>query len=61
MAAFPAAIYRFYTSDEAQRLLDAAGFTDIEMVRYRMASRDIVFAVGHRELRRLATRYQTIR
>jgi ubiquinone/menaquinone biosynthesis C-methylase UbiE len=61
VAAFPAAIYRFYTSDEAQRLLDAAGFTDIEMVRYRMASRDIVFAVGHRELRRLATRYQTIR
>jgi ubiquinone/menaquinone biosynthesis C-methylase UbiE len=48
VAAFPAAIYRFYTSDESQRLLDAAGFTDIEMVRYRMASRDIVFAVGHR-------------
>jgi len=48
VANFPAAIYHFYTSDEVQRLLDASGFTSIEMVRDQVASRDIVFGVGHR-------------
>lgn len=47
-ANFPAAIYRFYTSDEVRGLLEASGFTGIEMVRYRIASRDLVFAVVHR-------------
>ncbi|MBI3798376.1 MAG: class I SAM-dependent methyltransferase [Deltaproteobacteria bacterium] len=47
-ANFPAAIYRFYTSDEVYRLLAASGFTDIQMVRDRVASRDIIFGVGHR-------------
>lgn len=48
VANFPAAIYRFYTSDEVQWLLAACGFTGIEMVRSRVASRDIVFGVVHR-------------
>jgi len=48
VAAFPAAIYRFYTSDEARWLLEACGFTGVEMVRSRVASRAIVFGVGHR-------------
>jgi SAM-dependent methyltransferase len=48
VANFPATIYRFYTSDEVHWLLEASGFTSIEMVRSRVASRDIVFAVVHR-------------
>jgi len=48
VANFPAAIYRFYTSDEVQWLLEASGFTGIEMVRSQVASRDIVFGVVHR-------------
>jgi len=45
---FPATLYRFYTSDEVQGLLAAASFTGIEMVRSRVASRDIVFGIVHR-------------
>lgn len=48
VANFPATIYRFYTSDEVHWLLGASGFPGIEMVRDRIASRDIVFGVGHR-------------
>jgi ubiquinone/menaquinone biosynthesis C-methylase UbiE len=48
VANFPAAIYRFYTTNEVQGLLEACGFTGIQMVRDRVASRDIVFGVGHR-------------
>jgi ubiquinone/menaquinone biosynthesis C-methylase UbiE len=48
VANFPAAIYRFSTSDEVQQLLEVSGFTDIHMVRDQVASRDIVFGVGHR-------------
>jgi len=48
VANFPAAIYHFYTSDEVQWLLEACGFSGIEMVRSRVASRAIVFGVGHR-------------
>ncbi len=49
VAKFPATIYRFYSSDEVRGLLDTCGFTGIEMMRFRVASRDIVFGVAHRE------------
>jgi ubiquinone/menaquinone biosynthesis C-methylase UbiE len=48
VANFPTTIYHFYTSDEVQGLLDASGFTGIQMIHERVASRDIVFGVGHR-------------
>jgi ubiquinone/menaquinone biosynthesis C-methylase UbiE len=48
VANFPATIYQFYASDEVYGLLTVSGFTGIEMVRSQVASRQVVFGVGHR-------------
>jgi ubiquinone/menaquinone biosynthesis C-methylase UbiE len=48
VAAFPESVYRFYSIDETQALLAKAGFSNVSMSRERIASRDIVFAVGNR-------------
>jgi SAM-dependent methyltransferase len=48
VANFPATIYRFYASDAVDGLLKASGFIGIEMVRSQVASRHVVFGVGHR-------------
>lgn len=61
VANFPAAIYRFYTSDEVQWLLAACGFTGIEIVRSQVGSRDIVFAVVHRGAHEITPRYYNVR
>ena len=61
VANFPAAIYRFYTSDEVQWLLAACGFTGIEMVRSQVASRDIVFGVVQRGAHESPARCQNVR
>ena len=48
LADFPATIYRFYTPEEAQTLLQSAGFKQIRVVTDRFSSRNILFAVGYR-------------
>ena len=48
VAAFPESVYHFYSIGETQKLLADAGFIEIQMIRERIASRDIVFAVGRR-------------
>ena len=48
VASFPATVYRFYSVDEAKKSLSEVGFSDVEMVREPIASRDTVFAVAHR-------------
>jgi len=48
LADFPATIYRFYTPEEAQILLQSAGFKQTRIVTGRFSSRDILFAVGYR-------------
>jgi ubiquinone/menaquinone biosynthesis C-methylase UbiE len=47
-ANFPAAVYRFYTSDEVRTLLAQVGFQEIDMIVRSVASRTIVLAVSHR-------------
>jgi ubiquinone/menaquinone biosynthesis C-methylase UbiE len=61
VANFPAAIYRFYTSDEVQGLLAACGFTSIEMVRSQVASRDLVFGVVQRGAHEIPAPCQNVR
>jgi ubiquinone/menaquinone biosynthesis C-methylase UbiE len=61
VANFPAAVYHFYTSDEVYELLGASGFTGIQMVHERVASRDIVFGVGQRGVHETPARYQNVR
>jgi ubiquinone/menaquinone biosynthesis C-methylase UbiE len=48
LADFPATIYRFYTPEEATALLRSSGFEQIQIVRGRFSSRDILFAVAYR-------------
>ena len=47
-ANFPASIYRFYETDEAARLIENAGFRDLEMIRRDVAARPLVFARAQR-------------
>jgi ubiquinone/menaquinone biosynthesis C-methylase UbiE len=47
VAAFPKAVYIFYSIDETQRLLAEAGFYSVTMSRERITAREIVFAVGY--------------
>jgi ubiquinone/menaquinone biosynthesis C-methylase UbiE len=48
VASFPATVYRFYSIDETRNFLSEVGFKRVEIVRERVASRDIVLAVAHR-------------
>ena len=48
-AKFPTTVYRFYTKDEVSLLLEKAGFVDIHMECQRIGSKELVFAVAHRE------------
>ena len=48
VAAFPESVYHFYSIGETQKLLADAAFIEIQMIRERIASKDIVFAVGRR-------------
>jgi ubiquinone/menaquinone biosynthesis C-methylase UbiE len=50
VAKFPATVYRFYTKDEVSLLLEKAGFVDIHMECQRIGSKELVFAVAHREV-----------
>ena len=49
VAKFPTTVYRFYTTDEVQSLLEEAGFSDIRLEHHQVASRTLVFAIAHRE------------
>ncbi|MGE4091072.1 MAG: hypothetical protein AB7G75_09555 [Candidatus Binatia bacterium] len=49
MAKFPATIYRFYTKDEVQGLLEEAGFGDVHVECQRIGSKELAFAIAHRE------------
>jgi len=48
VAAFPESIYKFYSVDESRALLSKAGFFNVTMSTERIASRQIVFALGYR-------------
>jgi len=48
VAAFPESIYKFYSVDESRALLSMAGFLNVTMSSERIASRQIVFALGYR-------------
>jgi ubiquinone/menaquinone biosynthesis C-methylase UbiE len=48
VAAYPESVYHFYSIDEAQHLLSKAGFSNVSMAHETIASREIVFATGHR-------------
>jgi len=48
LADFPATVYRFYTSEEVQILLQSGGFVNVRIVAGRFSARDILFAVAHR-------------
>lgn len=50
VAKFPTSVYRFYTKDEVQNFLEEAGFIDIHMEGQRIGSRELVFAIAHREV-----------
>ena len=47
-AAFPEAIYTFYSIDETQSLLVEAGFYSPTISREWITARELVFAIGHR-------------
>jgi ubiquinone/menaquinone biosynthesis C-methylase UbiE len=47
-AAFPAAVYRFYTTDEVRDLLRAAGFADARVDRAGGGDGGLAFGVGRR-------------
>ena len=49
VAKFPTTVYLFYAKDEVSRLLEKAGFVDIHMECQRIKSRELVFAIAHRE------------
>jgi ubiquinone/menaquinone biosynthesis C-methylase UbiE len=49
VAKFPTTVYRFYTIDEVQSLLEEVGFSDIHLEHHQVASRMLVFAIVHRE------------
>lgn len=47
VAAFPQSVYTFYSVDETRELLSMAGFYDVTMSSERIATRQIVFALGY--------------
>jgi ubiquinone/menaquinone biosynthesis C-methylase UbiE len=49
VAKFPVTVYHFYTKDEVQRFLEKARFIAIHMECRRIGSRELVFAIAHRE------------
>jgi hypothetical protein len=46
VAAFPEAVYTFYSAVESRDLLSMAGFYNVTMSSERIASRQIDFALG---------------
>jgi ubiquinone/menaquinone biosynthesis C-methylase UbiE len=48
VAAFPEAVYTFYTLDQTERLMTQAGFYRVTMLQERINAREIVFVVGYR-------------
>jgi hypothetical protein len=48
VAAFPEAVYRFYSIDETHRLLTEAGFQGLTMSSEPIKRGKIVFGVGYR-------------
>jgi hypothetical protein len=48
-AKFPTSVYRFYTTNEVALLLEKAGFVDIHIQCQKSGSRELVFAIAHRE------------
>jgi ubiquinone/menaquinone biosynthesis C-methylase UbiE len=49
-AAFPEAVYTFYTSDEVRHLLQATGFADARVERAGNVGSGLVFGIGHRQV-----------
>ncbi len=48
VASFPATVYRFYSIEETKKFFSEVGFTQVEIVRELITSRDTVFAVARR-------------
>jgi hypothetical protein len=48
VAAFPESVYTFYSVDESRDLLSMAGFYNVTLSSERIATREVVFALGDR-------------
>ena len=47
LADFPASVYRFYSPNEVESLLQSAGFEQVRIVKIPDPSRNFLFAVAH--------------